>query len=492
MESTQSPEVVVLPDEGGIDLSRASSVGVGSDVEAVTTEELAAILEKDESLRDANDNRILEEWAFLIPCAKSVLARKAKAKRVVTVEELAAILKKGRRKTYEEHCLLHSQPHLIPEAKRLMQAERLKKRQARLREREEPLEQTATKAQQLAGLIRDSKRTVVYTGAGISTSASAPDFRGPNGVWTLDLRRKRGRYAITKDHDLTKMNPTLSHMAIQELCKRNLVKHVVSQNLDGLHLRSGIPQKRLSDIHGNMYIEICLSCRKQYFRQADVTDHTSKAKHRTGRYCHSCEQEDGALVDTIKLYGEKRNIKWPWNWKRAGKAVKKADLIICIGSSLKTLIRHPNLWPGHLDQDEEQESVESARGPKLVIINLQPTPKDKFADLVIRAKCDLVMQIVLQKLEISIPSYDRSKDPLRALMIEFNPEERRQLGRSLLFESESPSKPQNVIDLIGSEHEMDSADGDETDDSSHTQVYGHSPTSQTMSALEFEALIDRN
>jgi NAD-dependent SIR2 family protein deacetylase len=94
----------------------------------------------------------------------------------------------------------------------------------------------------IAELIRKSQYLVVYTGAGISTAAKIPDYRGPEGAWTL---RAEGRTRITPTIELEAAIPTYSHMALVALANKGILKHVVSTNLDGLHMRSGLDTEKV-------------------------------------------------------------------------------------------------------------------------------------------------------------------------------------------------------------------------------------------------------
>ncbi|KAL4240751.1 NAD-dependent protein deacetylase sirtuin-7 [Mactra antiquata] len=264
-------------------------------------------------------------------------------------------------------------------------------------ETEDSEELLQSKCVELASLIKRSKKTVIYTGAGISTAASIPDYRGPQGVWTL---LQKGEQLAPQD--LSDAEPTLTHMCIRQLHEHGHVKHVVSQNCDGLHIRSGLPRQILSEVHGDMFIEVCHSCRpnREYIRLFDVTENTGVRKHFTGRYCQKC---GGKLKDTIVHFGEKGGMKSPYRWKEAVKAANKCDLILCLGSSLKILKKYACLWC--------MDRVKNKR-PNLVIVNLQWTPKDESATLKINGKCDIVLETVMKILGYSVPKYSLLEDPI--------------------------------------------------------------------------------
>lgn len=83
-------------------------------------------------------------------------------------------------------------------------------------------------------------------------------FRGPNGVWTLERKGEKPTINISFDDAI----PTKTHMALKALVESGHVKYIISQNIDGLHLKSGLPRKYISELHGNMFIENCTKCRR--------------------------------------------------------------------------------------------------------------------------------------------------------------------------------------------------------------------------------------
>ncbi|XP_022096225.1 NAD-dependent protein deacetylase sirtuin-6-like isoform X2 [Acanthaster planci] len=242
------------------------------------------------------------------------------------------------------------------------------------------------KSHQLASLLLNSKYTVVHTGAGISTSAGIPDFRGPKGVWTLEKEGRKPDVNVTFDGAV----PTPTHRALIELERAGFVKYVVSQNVDGLHLRSGFPRDRLSELHGNMFVEQCDKCGKQYVRETAVPTLGLKP---TGGQCTQTKPRGkcrGKLRDTILDWEDALPED---DLDRAEKQSRQADLALCLGTSLQ-IVPSGNL-----------PLLTKKAGGKIVIVNLQPTKHDKHAYLRIHGYVDKVMSKVMAHLGLTIPEY---------------------------------------------------------------------------------------
>lgn len=202
--------------------------------------------------------------------------------------------------------------------------------------------------------------------------------------------------------EVSRARPTFTHMALTALWARGILKFVASQNCDGLHLRAGLPRRALAELHGNMFAELCAACRRLYLRAFDTTERTARHRHGTRRLCHACGAE---LRDSIVHFGERGRAAWPLNWAGALRHAARADVVLCLGSSLKVLRRYPRLW--------RMRSAPAAR-PELYIVNLQWTPKDAVAALKINARCDAVMRQVARRLRLSVPPYRAALDPLLA------------------------------------------------------------------------------
>ncbi|KAI5631321.1 sir2 family domain-containing protein [Phthorimaea operculella] len=310
------------------------------------------------------------------------------------------------------------------------------------REVEDSPEELREKCKILAKALRDAKHLVVYTGAGISTAADIPDYRGPRGVWT---RLRRGE--TVGRVEVSGARPTLTHMALSALWARGTLKFVVSQNCDGLHVRAGLPRRALAELHGDMFAERCQACRRVYLRAFDTTERTARHAHRTRRLCHRCGAE---LSDTIVHFGERGRAAWPLNWAGALRHAAAADVVLCLGSSLKVLRRYPRLW--------RMQRAPAAR-PALYIVNLQWTPKDSVAALKINARTDQVMAQVARRLGLKVPRYDPRRDPLLAHAVPLAEPERHTTRRPLL--DPPPTDAPADVDMYSDEESLSPSDSDD-------------------------------
>jgi NAD-dependent SIR2 family protein deacetylase len=198
----------------------------------------------------------------------------------------------------------------------------------------------------LAQWMHESKYLVVFTGAGVSTESGLRDFRGPDGLWT---RRDKG--LPTPRQDFTGVSPNAGHMAIADLQNMGKLAFLISQNVDNLHLKSGIKPELLAELHGNLTKVRCVRCEFKMDRMEGEGE------------CPLC---GGRLVSTVVNFGDSLPAK---DLSESYHHSQRCDLFIVVGSSLV-------VYPA-----ADMPAVALEAGARLVIINQGETPFDKHAHL---------------------------------------------------------------------------------------------------------------
>ena len=217
----------------------------------------------------------------------------------------------------------------------------------------------------LAQMLYEAQYPVFFTGAGISTESGLPDFRGPDGVWT---RRDKGLAPKPMKTSWDAVAPNSGHYALVELHKLGKLKFLISQNVDNLHLKSGIPPELLAELHGNIAKLRCQRC------QAQVD------KSQGGEVC-SC---GGRLVSSVVDFGDSLPQK---ELQSSFRHSEQCDLFVVVGSSL--VVSPANEMP--------RVAVES--GARLVIINKGETPLDNLCHLRFDENIGEVLPPAVQRLK---------------------------------------------------------------------------------------------
>lgn len=225
-----------------------------------------------------------------------------------------------------------------------------------------------TASSKIAALMKNAKHCVVFTGAGISTSAGIGDYRGKEGKWTeMDRAQSAaGKTAETTEAETSEedgveyeeLRPTYTHEALVKLMELGVVKYIISQNGDGLHSLSGIEHDSLAELHGNVFLEVCEKCDKHYYRSYYVLDDTASQyyedlqdngqtdiqkpkhavrcercglNHRTGRRC-DLKDCKGHLKDSIINFGDHLEEEI---LRKAEDQAREADLILSLGTTMQ-------------------------------------------------------------------------------------------------------------------------------------------------------------
>ena len=231
---------------------------------------------------------------------------------------------------------------------------------------------------QVRGWIDASARVVVLSGAGISTDSGIPDFRGPQGVWTKDplaeklsnihyyladpeVRRRAWKSRIASPAWDAK--PNAGHLAIVELERRGKLHALITQNIDELHQRSGLPADKVIEVHGTMRRVMCWACG----RRAPMEE--ALARVRAGEDDPPCPACGGIQKSDTISFGQ---ALVPEVIDRAMAVAAECDLLLAVGSTLQV---YPVAGVVPLAK---------RAGARVVIVNAEPTGMDEIADAVVR------------------------------------------------------------------------------------------------------------
>jgi NAD-dependent deacetylase len=239
------------------------------------------------------------------------------------------------------------------------------------------------KVDALRQMIAEADTIVAFTGAGISTESGIPDFRSPGGIWTryqpiefgdfrasAEARRETWRRKFATHDTIEAATPNAGHRALARLVELGKMPAVITQNIDGLHQASGVPDAKVIELHGNTTYAACLDCRRRY--ELDWVRQVFAAGERLP-VCTAC----GGHIKTATIsFGQSMPEA---EMERAQAAALAADLFIVLGSSL---VVYPAAgFP----------TLAKRNGARLVIVNRQPTDQDGLADLVIHGEIGATM-----------------------------------------------------------------------------------------------------
>jgi NAD-dependent deacetylase len=241
-----------------------------------------------------------------------------------------------------------------------------------------------TAISRLAELLAGSARTVIFTGAGMSTDSGIPDFRSPGGVWSRmkpiefntfihneDARREAWQRTFSGAARWVGAKPNEGHFAIARLVDSGKVGLVITQNVDNLHQDAGVPAHQVIELHGNAGYATCLTCGLRHELE-DLSD--PFLAQGTLPACRAC----GGIVKTATIsFGQPMPID---AMRRAEAASRACDLFIVLGSSL--LVQPAAALP----------MIAKSNGAGLAIVNREPTDMDGKADVVIHDEIGAVLR----------------------------------------------------------------------------------------------------
>lgn len=227
----------------------------------------------------------------------------------------------------------------------------------------------------VAQAIVSRKPVLAFTGAGISTESGIPDFRGPSGLWKrtaptgfrdfLNDPETRARYWERRRErfpQLVSKLPNVGHESLHQMVASGIVELVITQNIDGLHQKSGVAPDRVIELHGSSHQIRCLKCRTLY--PADSVEIDVNAR------IPDCPRCGGMLKEATISFGEPLIEE---DLRRSLRIAEESAMVLVVGSSLT------------VNPASRVPLVAARKGATLAIINNEETPLDRYAEHIIRA-----------------------------------------------------------------------------------------------------------
>lgn len=222
--------------------------------------------------------------------------------------------------------------------------------------------------------VRRTSAIVVFTGAGISTESGIPDFRSPGGLWTRyqpitfqeymtseAARVEAWKRRLEGWEQYKNARPNVGHFFVQSLHSKGKLVGLITQNVDGLHSASGLPDEKIVELHGTNRQIVCLGCDRIYEPDAIM-------RRLTGNFASpKCDGCGGILKAATISFGQampERAMSLAQQW------TAQAELFIVMGSSLQ--VQPAASFP----------VIAKRNSALLAIINREPGPLDDIADFV--------------------------------------------------------------------------------------------------------------
>jgi NAD-dependent deacetylase len=243
-------------------------------------------------------------------------------------------------------------------------------------------------------LVDAALRITVLTGAGISTDSGIPDFRGPNGVWTknpeaekqatlqhyvADPEVRKKSWQSRTSHPAWHAEPNDGHRALVELERQHRLVALLTQNVDGLHLRAGTDPALLVEVHGTMRDVVCLTCGERAPMERALE---RVAAGEDDPPCRTC---GGILKSATISFGQSLVLD---DVNRAERAARSCDLLLAVGTTL-------GVYP-----IAGVVPIAKRCGAKVVIVNGGPTEMDDIADAVVRGS---ISEVLPELVRASVP-----------------------------------------------------------------------------------------